>query len=136
MGVAIKPTLADAADEFHRRFPKGQFIGLAPLFGGTTIVPAGASDWIIVPSGEDPQIKLNSLHAPKKAKRALQQLARSNARVAALYVAHEVRPGAEQRLKSISLAEELRTDPRQHNQLLAHRLNKVCLLYTSDAADE
>lgn len=117
-------SLAERATEFLTANPKASFLGVAPLFAGYRVV-RGPTDWIVVASGEDPQIKLDALHAPRRARRALTNLARTKVPVAALYIAHEVPTGAEERLKTGSILDELRTDPAARNTALAMRLDKV-----------
>lgn len=120
-----QPTLASAVTDFVTAFPRGTYLGTQPLFSGVRVVEAPSTDWIILPSGDDPQVKLNSLHAPRRAKRVLTKLADSKAPVAALYIAHEVPKGATARLKTRTIEDELRTDPAEKNRLLAERLDSV-----------
>ena len=118
-------SLADTVADFLERFPAATYLGLAPLFTESKVVSGPSSDWILVPSGADPQVKLDMLHAPRRAKLKLRQLATSKAPVAALYVAHEVPVGAKKRLEHHGLEKELQTSPEAKNLALARRLDKV-----------
>jgi hypothetical protein len=120
-----KSALTSAVSQFVTAFPRGTYLGTQPLFSGVRVVEAASTDWIILPSGDDPLVKLNSLHAPRRAKRVLTKLADSKAPVAALYIAHEVPTGAAARLKTRRVEDELRTDPAEKNRLLAERLESV-----------
>lgn len=117
--------LTSAVTDFVAAFQRGTYLGTRPLFSGLRVVEAASTDWIILPSGDDPQVKLNSLHAPRRPKRVLAKLAASKAPVAALYIAHEVPRGAAARLKTRTVEDELRTDPAENNRLLAERLESV-----------